>query len=235
MSGPVLNLFPARVPIGIVQPDGSVLMTLEFSRAMSGVFYRLGGADGMSADDLALLASSGPQPDLEARRAISDLALNVPFDQSAVIAKLLSKVADLEVQVAQLAGAAAEISTLRKRTDGAELLSTHCDPFRVNWERPGRIGYFTANTGAFTALTAQTFNKVTITAPAAAATLTLADGATLTVPAPGGTLGSAAYQNTSAFAASSSTALAPVATDAASTQTLANSLRAVMVSIGAGT
>lgn len=235
MSKSVLNLFPARVPIGTLQPDGTVLMTPEFARAMSAVFDRIGRADGMSSDDLALLASSGPQPDMEARRAIADMALNVPIDQGALVATLLAKVAALDMQVAQLAGTAAEISMLRRRTDGAEVLATHRDPFRVSWERPGRIGFFKANTGAFTDLTAQTFNKVTITAPASGATLSLADGATLTVPAPGGTLGSAAYANASDFAASSGTALAPVATDAASTQTLANSIRAVLVSIGAGT
>lgn len=235
MNKNALNLFPARVPIGLLQPDGTVLMTPEFVRALSALFARVGGATGMGADDLALLASTVSQPDMEARRAAADLALNVPIDQGAVIARLARRVSDLGVLAAHLEAAQAELAVLRRKLTGAEILAGHRDPYRVNWERPGRIGFFKASTGAFTDLTAQTINKVTITAPASSATLTLADGATLTVPAPGGTMGSAAYQNASAFAASSSTALSAVATDAASTQALANSIRAVMISIGAGT
>jgi hypothetical protein len=195
MSKVALNLFPARVSIGTVQPDGTVLMTLEFSRALSGVFDRIGGADGMSADDLALLASSGPQPDLEARSAAADALAAPAIDQSALVAALIGKVAALQEQASQFEGVRAELAKLARRLGGVEQLATFRDPYRVNWERPGRIGYFNANTGAFTALKAITFNKITITEPASGATLALADGAALTVPAPGGTLGSAAYKN----------------------------------------
>lgn len=56
-----LNLFPVRVPIGkVTGPDGrtfDVLMTPEFSRALSDVFTRIGGANGMGTDDLAALAA----------------------------------------------------------------------------------------------------------------------------------------------------------------------------------
>lgn len=235
MSKVALSLFKSNAAIGLLQPDGSVLPSPEFVRAMSILFARVGGAVNMGVDDLALLASTVTSPDQVARRAATDALVGPAVDQSAMIAALIGKIAALQAQVSQVEGMRAELAKLTRRLDGAEQLSTYRDPYRVNWERPGRIGYFTANTGAFTALTAQTVNKVTITAPATGATLTLADGATLTVPAPGGTLGSAAYQNTSAFAASSSTGLAPVATDPASTQALANSMRAVMISIGAGT
>lgn len=96
-----------------------------------------------------------------------------------------------------------------------------------------------------------TVNRVAITQPGAAgATLTLSDGTTFTVNATltlsgvpgstlnignGGNLGSAAFQDTGAFVAHSGTALAPVATDATTTQNLANSLRAVLLSVGIGT
>lgn len=235
MSKVALSLFKSNAAIGAVQPDGSVLPSPEFVRAMSALLARVGGAIGMSVDDLALLASTVAQPDQVARRAATDAAIAPAVDQSALIAALLGKVASLQAQVAQIESTHAEISKLRKSLAGLELQAWHRDPYRVNWERPGRIGFFSANSGAFTALTAQTFNKVTITTPTTSATLTLADGATLTVPTPGGTLDSAAYQPTNAFAASTGTALAPAATDAASTQTLANSMRAVLISVGIGT
>jgi hypothetical protein len=230
-----LNLFPARVAIGALQADGSVLPSPEFVRAMSALFDRVGGALGMGSDDLALLASSVEQPDQVARRAAADALLAPAIDQGALLAVLAGKLASLQVQVSQFEGIQAEVAKLRGKLAGAELLAGHRDPYRVNWERPGRIGFFKAGTGAFTALTANTVNKLTLTAPATGATLTLADGATLVVPAPGGTLGSAAYQSTSAFAARTSTSLAPVATDPATTQALANSLRAALISVGIGT
>ena len=235
MSKVALSLFKANAAIGAVQPDGSVLASPEFVRAMSALFTRVGGAMGGGVDDLALLASTVSQPDQQARRAASDASIAPAIDPSALIAALLGKVAALQAQVAQIESVHAEVAKLRKSLAGAELLAGHRDPYRVNWERPGRIGFFNASSGAFTALTAQTINNVTITAPATSATLTLADGATLTVSAPGGALDSAAYQPVSAFAASTSTALAPAATDAASTQALANSMRAALISVGIGT
>lgn len=45
----------------------------------------------------------------------------------------------------------------------------------------GTVGATTPNTGAFTTVTATTYNKVTVTSPASGATLTLADGKTFTV------------------------------------------------------
>lgn len=195
MSKVALSLFKSNAAIGLLQPDGSVLPSPEFVRAMSMLFERVGGAVNMGADDLALLASTVTQPDQVARRAAADAVLAPSIDQSALVAALLGKVAALQAQVSQVEGLRAELAKISRRLDGAELLATYRDPFRVNWERPGRIGYLTKNTGAFTALTAQTFNTVTITAPATSATLTLNDGATLTVPAPGGALGTAAYKD----------------------------------------
>lgn len=53
-----LNIFPARVAIGQLQPDGTVLMTLEFSRALSDLMVRVGGPSAMTVDELAALAES---------------------------------------------------------------------------------------------------------------------------------------------------------------------------------
>lgn len=53
-----LNLFPVRVPIGVVQQDGTVLMSREFARAMSDVFKRIGGPTGLGNDDIVALAAS---------------------------------------------------------------------------------------------------------------------------------------------------------------------------------
>lgn len=55
-----LNLFPARVPIGsMVDSAGKkcdVLMTPEFSRALSSVFDRIGGTSGMDTSEILALA-----------------------------------------------------------------------------------------------------------------------------------------------------------------------------------
>lgn len=119
----ILNLFPARIPIGLVQPDGTVLMTPEFVRAMTALFKRVGGPDGMGADDLAILASVGPQPDFEARRAIAELAFNVPLDQSVALASLASQIVDLQAQVVQFELVRAELAETRKTLESAALTS----------------------------------------------------------------------------------------------------------------
>lgn len=180
MSKIALSLFKANAAIGIVQGDGSVLPSQEFVRAMSMLFERVGGAIGMGVDDLALLAAQVTQPDQVARRAAADATAAPAIDQSALVAALLGKVAALAAQVAQIEGVHAEVAQLRKRLAGAELQAGHRDPHRVNWERPGRIGFFAPNTGAFTALTATTVNRLTLTPPATGATLTIANGKTLT-------------------------------------------------------
>jgi hypothetical protein len=47
-----LNILPARVPIGVVSDDGTVLMTTEFSRFLSGFLDRVGGPSGMGNEQL---------------------------------------------------------------------------------------------------------------------------------------------------------------------------------------
>lgn len=154
MNKVALSLFKSNAAIGILQPDGSVLPSPEFVRAMSALFARAGGAVGMSSEDLALLASAGPQPDLQARRALADLLLNVPIDHGAAVAALSRKVVDLQARLDQVDAVRAELAKLRKRVEGAELQAGFRDPFRVNWDRPGAIGAKKAATGTFTTLTA---------------------------------------------------------------------------------
>lgn len=158
MSKTALNLFPARAPIGrATLPNGQVIdvpASPEFSRALANLFERVGGAVNMGVDDLALVASTVTQPDQVARREAADALAAPAIDQSALVAALVRKIAVLQTQVTQVEGVRAELAKLARRIDAAEQIATFRDPCRVNWERPGRLGFFKANTGAFTTLTA---------------------------------------------------------------------------------
>lgn len=234
MNKVALSLFKSNASIGTLQPDGSVLPSPEFVRAMSALFSRVGGAIGASSDDLALLAMS---------------------DQGAALARLHAQIAELWAKVDMLEVPQARLAVLGRKLDGVEQLATHRDPYRVNWERPGRIGFFTPNTGSFT-----TVNKLTLTPPATGATFTLADGKTFTVSntvtftandgatlaiGGGGTLGTAAYKDVASdwaiqkFGCNGKTAqaafaLGGAATDLPSVIALANNLRTMSINNGTG-
>jgi hypothetical protein len=237
-----LNIFPARVAIGRVTPSGDVMMTPEFSRALAALMVRVGGADFLDLAEIVTLFSSEP----------TDTA------NSAAIARSVTALGIEQASVPQMA---ARIAMLERRLEDVMRLLQSTGPAPTDWEHPGRLGDKTPNSARVTTLnritftqpaTAATFTLAdgkTFTATNSIAlagvdgkTFTLSntlglsgtDGAFLNIGT-GGTLGSAAYQSTSAFAARTNTALAPVATDAASTQTLANSLRAALVSVGIGT
>jgi hypothetical protein len=240
--GTILNLFPARVAIGALQPDGTVLMTQEFARALAALMVRVGGPSAMSLDEVVTLLASEPTDAAACAanmRAAADLAT-----QQTVAPLLVARIAMLEQKIEDL---------------GRQLVASNSVP--VDWEHPGKLGDKTPNTARVT-----TLNKITFTQPAVSATCTLSDGKTFTLTnsialagvdgktltvsntlgfsgtdgaflniGNGGSLGSAAYQNTTAFAARTGAALAAVATDAASTQALANSMRAALISVGIGT
>lgn len=233
MANP-LNLFPARVPIGrATGPDGrtvDVLMTPEFARALSDLLDRVGGPSSIGLADLVelLAAESTDTAGASALRAVTELAK----------------------QLAAAESSAAKISALERRIEDLARLVNSAGPAPVDWEHPGKIGAGKSNTGKFTAATVQTLNKLTFTQPATAATYTLADGKTFTVSntltltatdgatlniGGGGTLGSAAYQASTAFAARSGATLFAAATDPATTQSLVNQLRNVLISVGIGT
>lgn len=244
---PKLNLFPARVAIGRVTDAAGktydVLMTPEFSRALADLMLRVGGVSSMNLDELVMLLAGEPGAD-------------------AANAALASAVADLGAQLAATPPQViARMAALERRIEDLARQLHSAGPTLTDWEHPGRLGDKTPSSARVTTLnritftqpaTAATFTLAdgkTFTATNSIAlagvdgkTFTLSntlglsgtDGAFLNIGT-GGTLGSAAYQNSGAFAARSSTALAPAATDAASTQTLANSLRAALLSVGIGT
>lgn len=237
-----VNLFPVRVPIGAVQVDGSVLMTPEFARALSDLMVRIGGANSLDLNEVIAMFATEPS----AMAATADLATDV--DQLALQALVFRE-------------SAARVATLERRVEDLARLLNSTGPAPVDWEHPGRLGDKTPNSARVTTLNKITFTQPATAATFTLAdgktftttnsialagtdgkTFTLSntlglsgtDGAFLNI-GNGGTLGSAAYQNASAFAARTNTALAPVATDAASTQTLANSIRAALISVGIGT
>jgi hypothetical protein len=224
-----LNLFPARVPIGLVQQDATVLMTPEFSRALRALFERVGGPEGMGSDDLAILAASVAQSTASQSQAIEDIGAVESPDLSGQVAALLAEVQDLRVQANQFIQVQAELAEIRKELasqlmapgeqplradlaevrkelEGVQMLATFHDPFRVDWEHPGKIGSLTANSGAFTTISATgqiTSTLATGTAPFSIASTTVVPnlnvsqllGGTWAVP---GTIGSTT-PNTGAF------------------------------------
>jgi hypothetical protein len=194
-----LNLFPARVPIGVVQPDGTVLMTAEFVRAMSALSARLGGPEGLGTDDLAILASSVAQAVSSQSQAIEDIGAVTSPDLSGQVAALLAEVQELRSQANQFVQLQAEIGELRKELaglsmttyeqplradlaevrkelEGVQMLATFQDPYRVDLTRPGPIGSGAPSTGAFTTISATgqiTSTVATGTAPFSIASTTV--------------------------------------------------------------
>jgi len=194
-----LNLFPARVPIGLVQQDDTVLMTPEFARALRALFERVGGPEGMGSDDLAILAASVVQSASLQSQAIEDIGAVESPDLSGQVAALLAEVQDLRNQVIEfvqlqvemgeirkeLAGLSmttyeqplrADLAEVRKELEGMQLLVTFQDPYRVDLTRPGPIGSGAPSTGAFTTISATgqiTSTLATGTAPFSIASTTV--------------------------------------------------------------
>ncbi len=142
-----LNLFPARVPIGTVNVNGvptSVLMTPEFFRALSDLLQRVGGVSGVDLSGIVDLVNQALQNSLDAQLVQS-------VDPHAAVAESSKEIAALAGQLYQSAAYVAEMS---KRVDWLEAFVGQSDPERVNWERPGRLGVFTANSVAATTLDA---------------------------------------------------------------------------------
>lgn len=233
-----LNLFPQRAAIGRTDARGNVYMTDEFTRALAALLVRVGGTNGNDLGEVALeLATQGNAAAWAASRGLAALEqeLAQAVQLSARLAELRKHVAVLEEQLVQVAPP-------------------------TDWEHPGKIGAGAANSGQFTTVnrvkitapagtatltladgkTFTTSSTLTL-AGADGKTLTVAntlafaghDGATLDIGA-GGTLGTAAYADAGAFAGRSGAALGGPATDPATTQALANSLRAALLSVGIG-
>lgn len=244
MANP-LNLFPARVPIGrATGADGrtvDVLMTPEFARALSDLLVRVGGSNGIAPDDLASLLNTSP-------------------GDTAALTSVQYLVADLQDQLAAAVAATARLAALERRFADLEALANSAGPVPTDWTHPGKIGAGKANSGQFTTVNRVTITAPVGGATLTIAdgktfwaansisfngvdgkTLTLnnslglsgTDGSTLDIGT-GGVLKSAAFQPTSAFAARATSSLGAAATDPASTQTLANTIRGVLLAVGIG-
>lgn len=272
----LLNLFPQRAAIGRVDARGNVYMTDEFTRALAVLSVRVGGPSGASTADLDVAAAhaSAVQYGHVLEQAAADLQRQVVelAGQFALLAEVRKGLAELERAAVEVQmptdwehpgkiGAGTANSgkfttleatsqvTLNPANQPVDIKPTGTGLLTIQPAAVGQVDNMELGRTAPQAARVTTLNKLTLTQPATGATLTLADGKTLTVSATltltgndgaslnigaGGTLGSAAFQNSGAFAARSGTALAPAATDPASTQALANSLRSVLLSVGIG-
>lgn len=180
---PTLSLFPIRVAIGRFKDSAGVerdvLMTPEFARAMSSLLERVGGPSGMGSEDLELLISeaqiSAPPQDTNDQQ--------LPSIAPPEMASVLAEVAALRKQV-QFLLQAIERPTQKATADLEQLVfaSATASPQRIDWERPGRIGFRKANSGKFTTVTASGAIKSGVTGAAGQIQLArAADGASGTV------------------------------------------------------
>ncbi len=154
-----LNLFPNRAAIGWVRgPEGEplydVMMTPEFSKALSALLDRVGGEFSVGIGDIEILTASAFQlPDPIA----ADPLLTTPTpDPYATIAGLTKQVAELQLQVEGLASVAGELAEIRKAIQSIEFLTVdQSSPSTgIDWEHPGKLGSSTPNTVAATTLSA---------------------------------------------------------------------------------
>lgn len=151
-----LNLFPARVPTGWFRgPDGKnvdVFATPEFFRALSAVFDRIGGSNGIANDELALFTILAPVATISAPE-IADLEVH-GAEQGAQLLGLQRALEEIQMLANAVSSLSVEVQALRQGQDAVAMIAGYQDQFRVNWERPGTIGSATPNTGAFTTLSA---------------------------------------------------------------------------------
>jgi hypothetical protein len=114
-----LNLFPARVPIGrFVGPDGQaidVLMTIEFGRALADLLVRVGGANGMTNDELASLVESiGPDAEVLALRG-EVAQLRALVEQLVPAVTLQQQIQDIRTEMAMIEDPAALVRYVMTR------------------------------------------------------------------------------------------------------------------------
>jgi hypothetical protein len=104
----------------------------------------------MGSEDLAILASAVTQASAAQSKAIEDVETAISPYLSAQVLALLTEIAELRAQVNEVVLLRAELAEMRKGLEVVEIQATYRDPGRVDWERPGKIGSLTANSGAFT-------------------------------------------------------------------------------------
>lgn len=250
-----LNLFPARASIGTANVAGievPVYMTPEFFRAISDLLQRVGGPSGTATSDIEEMAIQSLAPVVDMFAFIGADALQ--SIESAAAVNIAMQAAN-DALAAQIEQAGALLADLRRRCDDLDVTAGYSDPFRVDWEHPGTIGSITANSGAFTTMSATgqiTSTLATGTAPFVITSTTkvtnlnvdLLDGSDWGTP---GAIGSTTANTgrfttvtaTGAFGCNGKTAqtafaLGAAATDLPTVITLANNMRTALINNGIG-
>lgn len=147
MSTEGLNLFPTRIEIGQFEAPGGkqvkVYASPEFSRALAKLLERVGGQHGLDATSLAVLASFDPVVDVAP--TFGDIEISSAASEVVALRDQLAEV------TAQLDGVLCAVAPLVQRVEALEAQLQLSDT-GTDWEHPGKIGFRTSNTGAFTVL-----------------------------------------------------------------------------------
>lgn len=234
----------------------------EFQRALNALKIRVGGDEALSVSDIETLLSFAAPPDIETSKAIHDLQVDVVRDHTAEIAELRKTVEELKVQLACLTDQTAAVAEVKKYTQDLEISYSFAPPL-TDWEHPGKIGAKTTNTGAFTTISAS--GQITSTVSTGTAPLVIASttevanlrSATATALANARTIGGVSFNGTANITVETATsaagftvtngfgcngataqtayAVGAAATDAATTQTLANNIRLALIANGIAT
>lgn len=236
------SVVPLKVPLPAEVEVGALAVNITdgalYSKRHDGSIIRIEGDTGngtiASTTSLALGAVMGAVVDVTGSATISAIVLREGQTRTARFSAGIVLVNSSSLQLlggADVTAAAGDYATFRGYAGGV----VRCTQY--SFASPP-------------ALTVASINKVQITQPASGAVITIANGKTLTVSntlalsgndgaglnvGGGGTLGSAAFTPSSSYMpAPGAYALAPVATDPASTQALANSLRGMAIAQGLG-
>lgn len=150
--GTVLNLFPARV--AFVNADGT--LTPEAYRALQTLLARVGGPTGWGMDDVALLTAF----------------VQAPAEVDDVVELFVPAIAPVPDEAIHFDSASADLAGIKSALRDGEATTLFQPVTHIPWDRPGKIGERTANSGAFTTVTAtgQVSGDVEFRRTAAAAT-----------------------------------------------------------------
>lgn len=119
MPATSLSLFPVRVPIGrytdAAGKSYDVLMTPEFSRALSDLLKRVGGTNAMGNDELAALTES--DADSSAMQALLGeiAALRAQLDMAAHYMALAQQIEQMRAELAMIEDPAAQVRYIQTR------------------------------------------------------------------------------------------------------------------------
>src|SRR6185436_3076351 len=112
-----LSLFPVRVPIGQWTDDAQnsydVLMTPEFARALSDLFARVGGANGVNMDDLERLVALSEIAPVVTEQEASQIQQQDEFGVAvAAVASMAGKLSELEAKLEAVESTNARLAKL---------------------------------------------------------------------------------------------------------------------------